>query len=963
MPNGKMPGGSAAFLSEGCRTGTPRGSRELIPDRVERGRILSPNRGRLTSPERYNLTPYSPGIGDVSNVTLAPDRIARPVVAELMVPSRGQEALAPQVQYCAPVTSEPLVPVPQSVIDQAVLIPTKNFVVAARPGIAVGDNAVTPEELDAASLRWACSMLQSPGWLRSFCGVSFKKVARGQPYITLAATEQAIDQIFEKICGGLPNKQVLHVVFSSVFKEVMSQHTQQAPSFTDFPAFERLTVLVFQKTVGVPICDERLDATSNTLLIGNADAMYQNSPLYTGRQEQESVAVGAAPEASSHISFDASVDGRLPESSVYSPMADAPHQYASRYGSAVVRDTAFNAEDEGIEASNPELSAELHYSVGETSYNQASMNAELLGEPRIGDFDDSRYSGIADDAAEPGFSAAERYEPETAGDVNDRTITQDLGDQCFSAAPQVTAEDVISQEFMEDSSASLLPDEVPMEPVQAAWNAYFAAFASQDVGRIMLSYTDASQIVLFNESNGTELVFRGLDGVQDCFMELFQSLFNLSDLDVPQIVVEEDPEGMIFFVWRCPASGVSYATDTFVVNGAGQIAKQNIVIHQPNGVVGTQPTTLEPTGGPIQAAWDHYFDMFVAKDLDALLLVYTERSSVKLFNAYSGEYAEYHGINGVADCFQGLFGNLTDLSDLAAPLVRVEEHPQGMAHLIWRCPASGYHYCTDTFIFDADNKIAHQTMVVYYTGPLAADDQPDGATMPVEDAACYQGAPPFDDGGFNGAFGPPAEPGICDPNLPQSLPLGPGDKRLVLFRHGRSLAQDAPSSRLWSHDLLDCGLSEEGWEQCLQLRSELFDDFFDLVVVSPLTKALQTALVVFQDRPVPIVVHPALAGDRGGPPEATARRLIDLQGDSQVKELPRFDEVDFSLLPQDWPEQRTGGGPNALLEWLSDRPETSVAVVGLFGVLRRLMPLVPDIPNCLPKMGVLGKDGTLTLAQ
>jgi len=192
---------------------------------------------------------------------------------------------------------------------------------------------------------------------------------------------------------------------------------------------------------------------------------------------------------------------------------------------------------------------------------------------------------------------------------------------------------------------------------------------------------------------------------------------------------------------------------------------------------------------------------------------------------------------------------------------------------------------------------------------------------------------------------------------PSQIVLRPGEKELILFRHGRSLAQDAPSSRLWAADLLDCGLSQEGWEQAEALRATLEDFQFDLVVCSPLTKALQTALIIFQDRTCPIVVHSTLGGDPGGPPEATPRPVAELLADRHLAALPRFDKLDFSPLGEGWPETRPPGGPQALLPWLRRRPEVSVAVVGLFGVLRRLLPEVPDIPNCEPLRCALTDQG------
>jgi broad specificity phosphatase PhoE len=187
-------------------------------------------------------------------------------------------------------------------------------------------------------------------------------------------------------------------------------------------------------------------------------------------------------------------------------------------------------------------------------------------------------------------------------------------------------------------------------------------------------------------------------------------------------------------------------------------------------------------------------------------------------------------------------------------------------------------------------------------------------------------------------------------------PTVQGEKLVIALRHGRSLAQDAPSARLWSPELADCGLSNAGWRQAEQLRATLAEDDLDLVVCAPLTKALQTALAAFKDLSCPIIVHPALAGDRGGPPEATPRTVAELTEDEGLTSLPRFRALDFSLLGAGWPEERPAAGVQAFLPWMRDRPESRVAVVGIFGVLRRLLPEVVDFPNCKPLRCVLNDD-------
>ena len=86
------------------------------------------------------------------------------------------------------------------------------------------------------------------------------------------------------------------------------------------------------------------------------------------------------------------------------------------------------------------------------------------------------------------------------------------------------------------------------------------------------------------------------------------------------------------------------------------------------------------------------------------------------------------------------------------------------------------------------------------------------------------------------------------PSLPSSS-SPPPSTIVYLIRHGESLGQACPSpqQRRTDRSLQDCGLTERGRRQALQLRHQLAGIEFDMIVCSPLTRALQTALLVFGD--------------------------------------------------------------------------------------------------------------------
>jgi len=204
-------------------------------------------------------------------------------------------------------------------------------------------------------------------------------------------------------------------------------------------------------------------------------------------------------------------------------------------------------------------------------------------------------------------------------------------------------------------------------------------------------------------------------GAKECFTGLFAALPDLSGLAAPEIHVEEGNPKSVFLIWRCPSSGFVHCTDTFLFNDAGKIVRQTVCILNEGAPAGKAPLCTEPQGGPVQASWDNHFAAFGAQDVDKVLKDYTEKSVIKVYNQVTDELVEFKGLKGVKECFTGLFKDLSDLSGLAAPAIRVEEATEGkagMVFLVWRCPSSGYNHATDTFLFDAAGKIAKQNVVI-----------------------------------------------------------------------------------------------------------------------------------------------------------------------------------------------------------------------------------------------------------
>jgi glutathione S-transferase len=138
----------------------------------------------------------------------------------------------------------------------------------------------------------------------------------------------------------------------------------------------------------------------------------------------------------------------------------------------------------------------------------------------------------------------------------------------------------------------------------------------------------------------------------------------------------------------------------------------------------------------VQPAWDNHFSAFGAQDVEKILADYTEESEIRVFNTATSETAVHKGLGAVRECFVGLFAQLSDLGDLAAPVVEVQEEPRNQVFLVWSCQASGVQRATDTFTFDGVGKILNQNIMITIEGapapaapPAPIDEHVAGGTV------------------------------------------------------------------------------------------------------------------------------------------------------------------------------------------------------------------------------------------
>lgn len=167
--------------------------------------------------------------------------------------------------------------------------------------------------------------------------------------------------------------------------------------------------------------------------------------------------------------------------------------------------------------------------------------------------------------------------------------------------------------------------------------------------------------------------------------------------------------------------------------------------------------------------------------------------------------------------------------------------------------------------------------------------------------------------------------------------------RVWLMRHGHSLWQEG-AEQLNGRDpggLTDAGLSDSGWRQVRTAAGVVAAIAPDLIVSSPYTRALQTALAV---RPPSLAVR---VDPRAG------ERVVDSCDIGRAPGLLReeFPAVDFAGLEERWwydgplderglpvePRPLVAARARALGEWLRAQPASRVLVVSHAGFIRRLV--------------------------
>uniref|UniRef100_A0A6C0FB90 Histidine phosphatase family protein n=1 Tax=viral metagenome TaxID=1070528 RepID=A0A6C0FB90_9ZZZZ len=178
-------------------------------------------------------------------------------------------------------------------------------------------------------------------------------------------------------------------------------------------------------------------------------------------------------------------------------------------------------------------------------------------------------------------------------------------------------------------------------------------------------------------------------------------------------------------------------------------------------------------------------------------------------------------------------------------------------------------------------------------------------------------------------------------------------KKIYLMRHAHSEAQDCKRKGIPRDDdsLLDCHITKLGEFQAKTAWVE--DDLPDLVVVSPLTRAIQTALIAFEGFDIPMICHPGLKEKGTKLPENIRREKCELIRDKKLNQHEAFADIDFSLVLEEkvWSTSKKSKRVNfvhdSLIEWLKRRKEERILLVTHYKVIKDLFPTgFEEVDNC-----------------
>jgi len=159
-------------------------------------------------------------------------------------------------------------------------------------------------------------------------------------------------------------------------------------------------------------------------------------------------------------------------------------------------------------------------------------------------------------------------------------------------------------------------------------------------------------------------------------------------------------------------------------------------------------------------------------------------------------------------------------------------------------------------------------------------------------------------------------------------------KRVCFVRHGQGEHNRSP--QYWG--LVDSQLNAKGREQARGLHEKLKPELgeFELVAVSPLSRAIQTMQGGFQGCKAPIMVQPLLRERLGAPCDFGRPKSELLKAFPEMKNWKGIGELDEVWWSEGF-EAQLPQRVEALKAWIDSRPEKTIAVVGHGGLFSRIL--------------------------
>jgi len=148
---------------------------------------------------------------------------------------------------------------------------------------------------------------------------------------------------------------------------------------------------------------------------------------------------------------------------------------------------------------------------------------------------------------------------------------------------KVVKQNIVVTEPSAACGATVAPPEGAAGAITAAWDNHFGAFGSKNVTQIMMDYTAASIIRVWDNSLNVYSSHAGLGAIETMFTDLFAAITAgattpgdpaTEGITVPLISVTPQYKS-VFLVWT--SNSHPKATDTFLFDDAGKITRQNIV--------------------------------------------------------------------------------------------------------------------------------------------------------------------------------------------------------------------------------------------------------------------------------------------------------------------------------------------------------------------------------------------------